>query len=49
MDELFKRMDSCQVKLNIIDQIDSFVTIINTENIRHEQGTSSSGECFEHL
>ncbi|CAC5414969.1 unnamed protein product [Mytilus coruscus] len=49
VDELFKRMDKFQEKLNKIDQIDSIVTTINAKVIRLEQGTKSLDDRMEQV
>ncbi|CAC5417591.1 unnamed protein product [Mytilus coruscus] len=41
VDELFRRMDKFENKLNKLDQIDSFVTSLNAKVIRLERGTKS--------
>ncbi|CAC5361376.1 unnamed protein product [Mytilus coruscus] len=49
VDELFKRMDKFQEKLNKIDQIESLVTTINAKVIRLEQGAISLDNRMEQV
>lgn len=49
VDELFKRMDTFESRLNKIDQIDSIVTQINTKVIRLEQGSKTIDERLQQV
>ncbi|CAC5370992.1 unnamed protein product [Mytilus coruscus] len=49
VDEMFKRMDKFESKLDKLDQIDNLVTTIKTKVIRLEQGTNSLDERLEHV
>ncbi|CAC5378147.1 unnamed protein product [Mytilus coruscus] len=49
VDELFRRMDKFENKLNKLDQIDSFVTSLNAKVIRLEQGTKSLDERLDQV
>ncbi|CAG2201807.1 unnamed protein product [Mytilus edulis] len=49
VDEMFKRMDNFESKLDKLEQIDKKVTTINAKVLRLEQGTNSLDERLEHV
>ncbi|VDI56200.1 Hypothetical predicted protein [Mytilus galloprovincialis] len=49
VDEIFRRMDKFQEKLDKLEQIDSIVTSINAKVIRLEQGTKSLDDRMEQV